>query len=81
MLVMVINKQKRLMWLPNVLLMRGMYVSHSTIASYEERSLAQRNDSPRNSIEEGKNENIATRMGICNNIGKQPPIGFTPALL
>lgn len=55
MLTTVISKQNRLMWLPNVEEMKGMLVVQLTIASGADRSLAQRNGSPRSSIAEGKN--------------------------
>ena len=77
MFVTVINKQNKLKWLP----IKGMSVVQEMIASGAERSVAQRNDCPRNSIHEGKNVNNAMRIGICNNIGRQPENGLAPALL
>lgn len=50
-----------------------------TIASGAERSLAQRNDSPRSSMAEGKKLNMAMSMGICRSIGRQPENGLAPA--
>ena len=79
MLVTVINRQNRLMWLPKVLEMNGMWVDHSTILSGALKSLAHRKDWPRSSILEGKKVNIAIRMGICSSMGRQPPIGLAPA--
>ena len=51
------------------------------MASGAERSCAHRNDCPRSSMHEGKNENIANRMGICSSSGRQPDMGLAPALL
>ena len=56
----VISKQKRLRWCPKIQLMTGMFASHSRIMSGADRSEAQRNDSPRSSMHDGRNENIAT---------------------
>ena len=64
MLTTVISRQKRLMWLPNVLEINGMLADHEMMASGADRSLAQRNDSPLSSMAEGKNQNMATRIGI-----------------
>ena len=51
------------------------------IESNDDKSCAHRKLSWRNSIEVGKKKNMANKIGICNNIGKHPPIGFTPAFL
>ena len=79
MLVTVINRQNRLKWLPNRLEMIGIWVPHSNTLSGALKSLAHRNDCPRNSIHDGKKVNIAIRMGICSIMGKQPPMGLAPA--
>ena len=79
MLVTVINKQNRLTWLPKVLEMKGMLAFQEIMASGAARSLAQRNDSPLNSMADGKNQNIATSTGICSNRGRQPDSGLAPA--
>ena len=44
MLVIVINRQNRLMWLPNVLEMNGMCWLHSMILSGALKSLAHKKD-------------------------------------
>lgn len=77
MLVAVINKQNKLKCEP----ISGISDPQVIIASGAERSVAQRNDCPRNSMQEGKNVNNAMRIGICNNIGRQPENGLAPALL
>ena len=46
--------------------------------SYDERSDAHKNGSCLNVIDAGKNLNKAYQIGICNNIGRQPPNGLTP---
>ena len=79
--VTVIKRQNKLMWLPKKLVMNGMLTSQLTIASGADKSLAHKNDYPLNSMHDGKNENIATRIGNCNNIGRQPLIGLAPAEL
>jgi hypothetical protein len=73
----VIRSVKRLTWLPY----KGIVKGRLSIESYVDRSVAQRNAACLNSIETGKNRNIAKRIGIWRSIGRHPPIGFTPALL
>ena len=68
-------KQKSDRWVPK----SGIGVFHVMMASYVERSSAQKRDWPRNSIAVGKNQNIAINTGNWNNIGKHPDIGLTPA--
>ena len=51
------------------------------ITSGADRSLAHRKDSPRSSMAEGKNENMATSTGACRSIGRHPENGLAPARL
>ena len=74
-LVTVISRQNRLTWLPN----QGMVNGRVKITSGAARSLAQRNDSPRSSMADGKNQNMATRIGICSSMGRHPENGLAPA--
>ncbi len=79
MLVTVMSRQKREMWLPNVDDMKGMLAVHEMMASGAARSLAQRNDSPLSSMADGKNQNMATSTGIWSSMGRQPDMGLAPA--
>ena len=81
MFVTVIKRQNKLIWLPKNVEINGICTSQLTMASYVERSLAQRKLSWRNSMADGKNIKSAMRIGICSNIGIQPLIGLAPALL
>ena len=58
--------------------MSQMFVFHSMMGSYVERSLIQRKLSPRSWIALGTKLNIAIQIGICMSIGRQPAIGLTP---
>ncbi len=69
------------MWLPKVEDMNGMLEVQLTMASGAERSLAQRNGSPRSSMAEGKKLNIATSIGSCSSMGRHPDMGLAPARL
>ena len=74
MFVTVISRQNRLRWLP----MNGMWNGNVMMASYVERSSAQRKLCWRSSMALGMNMNSAMKMGNCISIGRQPPIGLTP---
>ena len=58
----------------------GSLQESSSIESNADKSSAQRKLFCLNSIEAGKNLNIAISIGNWTSIGKHPPIGFTPAL-
>ena len=75
MLVTVIRRQNRLTWLPN----QGMVKGSVKITSGAARFLAHRNDSPLSSMHDGKNQNMAMSIGICNSMGTQPEKGLAPA--
>ena len=52
----------------------------SKMLSYAPKSSAHKNDCPRISMLDGKNRNMAYRMGICSKAGRQPARGLTPVL-
>ena len=75
------SRQNSEMWLPKYSDTIGMCALQDIIASGADRSAAQRKLSPRSSMHEGKNENIANRIGICRSMGRHPENGEAPALL